>query len=174
MANEAWNHRRTAAKKYQPKRVRLLLVAESPPAGNERYFYFEDADSRDPLFEEVCAVLFEAVPDDKVTALKELRRRGVFVAELKPDAPRAGESLTTYVTPFLLNLETYAPEKIVLLGADVYAALQGPMNRSELPVVDAKVPSPDAGVEFRQKLRQALVRGELEKLIRPLKKKGGE
>ena len=170
MTNPAWNRRRTAAKKYQPKRVRLLIVAESPPADEELYFYFEGAE-HDPLFEEVAAVLFEVLPHDKVAALKELRRRGVFVVELKPDGPRAGEPMAQYVTPFLLNVDTYAPEKIVLLG-DAYAALHQPMTRSELPVVDVNVPAPDAGVEFRQKLRQALVRAELEKLIRPLKKSG--
>src|SRR6185503_13396991 len=59
MANEAWNRRRTAAKKYQPNRVRLLLVAEAPPAEESLYFYFEDHGSREALFDEVCAVLFE-------------------------------------------------------------------------------------------------------------------
>jgi hypothetical protein len=176
---EAWNRRKEAARKYQPKRVRLLLVAESPPPDLERYFYFEDGKSVDELFEEVCFVLFEGQPgDDKVPYLKELRRRGVFLVDAKPDAPRKGEPLGPFVGPLLLNLDAYAPEHVVLLTADVYAAAYAPMKEAGLPVVDVRVPfsATEERVDFRQKLRQALVRAGLEKLIRPLPagKKGAE
>ena len=168
---QAWARRKAAAHVYQPKRVRLLLVAESPPADENGYFYFADASPSDPLFEEVCGVLFEAKPADNATAcLKELRRRGIFLVELKPDAPRSDEKLALYVAPLLLNLDALAPEKIVLISADVYAAAFREMAAAELPVVDVKVPLPSAGheVAFRQAFRQALVRGGLEKMIRPL------
>jgi hypothetical protein len=172
MSNPAWTRRRTAARKYQPNRIRLLLVAESPPPDEAGYFYFEDGASSDALFEELCGVLFEEKPGDRISALKELRRRGVYVTELKPDAPRAGESLSPYVMPFLLNLEPLAPERIVLVGADVYGALHPALAKAKLPVVDIPIPSPTTRdpVEFRQKLRQALVRADLERLIRPLSK----
>src|SRR5436189_5868257 len=102
MIGEAWARRRVAERKYKPNRIRLLLVAESPPADEGRYFYFEDAPALDELFEEVCGVLFEEKPGpDQATALKELRRRGVFVVDLKPDAPRRSEKLEPYVAPLL-------------------------------------------------------------------------
>jgi hypothetical protein len=182
---EAWTRRTIAARKYQPNRIRLLLVAESPPADEKRYFYFDDARSPDDLLAAVGGVLFEEEPaPDASAALKELRRRGVFVVDLKPDAPRQGEKLEPYVAPLLLNLETLAPEKIVLVGAEVHAAARAAMEKAGLPVVDARIPWPASGqeIEFRQAFRKALVRGELEKLIRPLtkqvkttstKKKGG-
>lgn len=172
MSNPAWTRRRTAARKYQPNRVRLLLVAESPPGDESLYFYFEDPHSGDPLFREVCEVLLEQAPPDKATALKELRRRGVFATELKPDGPRAKESLAAYVMPFLLNLGPLAPERIILIGGDVYDVLHPALTKAKLPVVDLRVPSPTTRdpVEFRQTLRQALVRADLEKLIRPLPK----
>jgi hypothetical protein len=170
-SNEAWTRRRTAARTYQPKRVRLLLVVESPPADENRYFYFEGAAAGDDLFNEFCSVLFEEEPQqhDRVRFLKELRRRGVFLADLKPDAPRAGEALGPYVAPLLLNIDTLGPDKIILIGADAYDASYAAMKKAALPVVDVRVPFPIAGqeVSFRQKLRQALVAG-LEKLIRPL------
>jgi len=169
--NEAWNRRKAAARKYQPKRIRLLLVAESPPADESRYFYFEDAESAEPLFEEVCGVLFEDTPrPDKGASLKELRRRGVFLVDLKPDAPRRAEPLGPYWGPFMLNLGPLAPEKIVLLTVDVYDALHSVMKKAGLPVVDLRIPFAPAGEQthFRQKVRQALVRADLEKLIRPL------
>jgi hypothetical protein len=164
----AWNRRREAARKYRPNRIRLLVVAESPPAEPERYFYFEDADSHDELFDALCEVLFEAAPaGEKAPYLKELKRRGVYVTELKPDAPRDGESLAPYIAPFALNLYDLAPERIVLVSADVYAAY-GPLKKDGHPVVDVRIPAPSAkdGVKFRQAFRQALVRAELEKLIR--------
>jgi hypothetical protein len=168
--NEAWTRRKVAARPYQPKRIRLLLVAESPPAALDPYFYFEEA-GPEALFEGVCEVLFETAPsDDRVPFLDELRRRGVFTIELKPHAPRSKEPLARYVPPLLLNIDTLSPEKIILISSEVYAATYAVMNRTGFPVVDVKVPFPAAGheLEFRQKFRQALVRGGLEKLIRPL------
>lgn len=171
MTNTAWNRRRLAGMKYQPKRIRLLLIGDSPPADLERYFYFEDANSTDPVFEEVCAVLFEQRPgNDKVSCLKELRRRGVFLIDLKPDEPRQGEPLAPDVGPLLINVGTHAPEKVILIGSDVYGAAFQPMSKAGVAVVEARVPFPGAGqeVKFRQAFRQALVRADLEKLIRPL------
>lgn len=171
MMTPAWNRRREAARKYRPKRIKLLLVAESPPEDESRYVYFEAADSADPLFEEVCQVLFdsESTPE-KTTGLKELRRRGVFVVELKPDAARKDESLVPYVPPFLINLDTLAPEKIVLIGDDAYRAAFPLMEKADVPVVDVRVPlpTPEHEADFHRTLRQALVRADLEKLIRPL------
>ena len=159
-----------AAQRYRPNRIRLLLVAESPPEDPARYFYSEDARSTDPLFDAVCEVLFEGERADKTTALKELKRRGVFVVELKPDSPRGESKLAAYVAPFLINLETLGPEQIVLVGDDVHAAAYRAIDKAGLPAVDVKVPDPAAGdqASFRNKLRQALVRGGLEKLIKPL------
>jgi hypothetical protein len=163
--------RATAAAKYQPKRMRLLIAAESPPENEATYFYFEDPAARDELFSEITEVLFEASSGtEKVSYLKELRRRGVFVVELKPDAPRHDEPLGPYVPPFLINAGTLAPEHIILVGPAVYDAAYGAMEKAGLPVVDVRVPTPSSGreVTFRQSFRQALVRADLEKMIRPL------
>jgi len=168
--NPEWTRRRMAAPKYRPNRIKLLLVAQSPPEDPARYFYFEGTGSTDPLFDAVCEVMFEGERVDKPAALKELKRRGVFVVELKPDAPRVDEKLAPYVPPFLINLETLGPEQIVLIGDEVHAAASRAIEKAGLPVVDVKVPDPAAGdvASFRNKFRQALVRGGLEKLIKPL------
>ncbi len=169
--DDAWKRRQAAAAKYRPKRIRLLLVAESPPEDANRYFYFEDVRSADFLFEEVCDVLFEERPrHDKVPFLKELRRRGVFLVDLKPDAPRRGEPLGPYVGPLMLNIDTLSPEKIMLIKADVYDAAYRDMKKAGLAVIDVRIPFPSSGQQelFRQKFRQALVRAGLERLIRPL------
>jgi len=173
----AWRRRREAAIKYRPKRIRLLLVAESPPAESDRYFYFEGAGAHEPLFDGVCEVLFEERPQgDKTPYLKELRRRGVFLVELKPDGPRDREALGPYVAPFVLNLYELAPERVVLVSADVHAAAFVPLKKDGREVVDVRIPFPAPGheVKFRQALRQALVRSGLEKSIRRLPRKDVE
>jgi hypothetical protein len=169
--NPAWNRRKMAAQKFRPKRIRVLLVAESPPADLERYFYFEEPGSADPLFEQICEVLFEEKPrlDSKPVYLAQLRRRGVFVVELKPDAPREDEKLEPYVPWLALTLDPLAPQRVVLIG-DAYGAARAKLVDAGFQVVDIKVPAPTAGKEaaYRQELRTALVRGDLESLIRPL------
>jgi hypothetical protein len=80
----------------------LLLIAEGPPENLSRYFYFEDDASDDPLLREVCEVLFEgAPPADKKARLKELKRRGVFLIELRPDAPLGDAKPSTTRTGWL-------------------------------------------------------------------------
>ena len=49
-ADAARRRRDRAARKYRPKQVELLLVAEAPPAALDRYFYFEDVREQDSLF----------------------------------------------------------------------------------------------------------------------------
>jgi hypothetical protein len=169
--NPDWNRRRVAASRYRPNRVRLLLIAESPPADAARYFYFDDVTEADDLFEQVAGVMFEEQPTHrKEPFLRELRRRGVYLIDLKPDAPRHGEPLAPYVAPLVLNIGPLAPEAIVLITADVYDAAYRELKKAGLPVVDVRIPWPATGheVEFRQRFRQAVVRGGLEKLIRPL------
>jgi len=170
--NPDWNRRRQAASRYRPNRVRLLVIAASPPADTTRWFYFEDDTPADDLFEEVVRVMFEEErgTQRKEPFLRELRRRGVFMMDLKPDAPRHGEPLAPYVAPLLLNIGPLAPEAIVLIEGDVYDAAYREMKKAGLPVVDVRVPSPSSGheIEFRRQFRVALIRGGLEKLIRPL------
>ena len=165
--NPAWLRRQAAARIHQPKKIRLLILGESPSA-DDRWFYYTGADSMDAMFEAVCEVLLEQKPTgEKEPYLKELKRRGVFYVELKPDASRVDEKLAGYVPPLLINLGILAPEHIVLVGPDVYEAAYKPLAKAGLPVVDVRVPEPGHAVEFRQKMRQALVRADLEKLIRP-------
>src|SRR5439155_15942143 len=76
------------------------------------------------------------------------------------------------VGPLLLNVETLGPEAVVLVTRDVYEAAHAGMKKAGLPVIDVRLPFPSEGhaLEFRQKLRQALVRAGLETLIRPLRR----
>jgi hypothetical protein len=76
--------RRQAAKKYQPSKVKLLIVAEAPPCATDRYFYFENVDRHDWLFRYVWEGLTGTKPerDEKAKHLAALRDAGVFLIDL--------------------------------------------------------------------------------------------
>ncbi len=171
MADDASDRRRLAAEKYRPHPTRLLLVAESPPKDLRRYFYFEQMDSHDHLFEHVCEVLFGERPHhNKPPFLSELQRRGVFVVDLLSDGPRNGRKLGPAVQPFLERLKDIAPERIIVIKADVCRALCPKLKEAGYPATQSVIPFPASGQQekFRQAFRDALKRGGLDGLIRPL------
>ncbi len=48
-----------ARKKYLPKQINVLFVAEAPPKfSSNRFFYFEKVDKQDSLFWETMKVLY--------------------------------------------------------------------------------------------------------------------
>jgi len=170
-SNPAWNRRRQAADAYRPKAIRLLLIAAGPPEESSHYFYFVGDDAGEPLLREVCEVLFEGPPPlDRTARLKELRRRGVFLVDLRPDAPLGDAKPSDYADWLVLRLEELRPEHVVLVHPAAYDAAYRKLTAAKWPVSDVRVPFPAAGREadFRRELRTALVREGLEKLIRPL------
>jgi hypothetical protein len=89
----ALKKRRAAAARYKPDRIDLLLIGEAPPSSEDRFFYFEDVREHDSLFRYVCRVLLEREPtrDNKAELLEDLRRRGVFLIDLR-ETPVDGAS----------------------------------------------------------------------------------
>jgi hypothetical protein len=167
---EARRRRQAAARKYQPKTIRLLLLDEAPSEDLGRYFYFEDADSIDPLFEHVCFVLFETKPaGEKVPFLKEMRRRGIFVMELKPDDPIGDADRRDLARWLPLRVEPLQPQCIIAIGPKVYEAARAELEKADLPLFEHKVPEPRGKAQvFVSELRAAIVKAGLERLIRPL------
>src|SRR4051794_26313927 len=94
----ARRRRYRAAAKYRPQRIKLLLIAEAPPAALDRYFYFESVGEHDALFRYVYRVLLNKEPtrENKLQLLRQLRDRGVFLVDLKLD-PIDGSALSTHV-----------------------------------------------------------------------------
>lgn len=70
--------RHAVAKKYLPKHIECLFIAEAPPA-ELRYFYFEESNDHDGLFINMMRALFDDVSEMKATEIrsrkKELLRR---------------------------------------------------------------------------------------------------
>src|SRR5437868_6296633 len=90
-SDEGGKRRAEAAARYKPKKIRLLIVAESPPKPKPpepaRYVYFEDVRQQDSLFRCVARGLLGQEPtrDNKAELLAKLRDEGVFLVDLMPD-----------------------------------------------------------------------------------------
>lgn len=151
--------RAAAAEKYKPEQVRLLLVAEAPPAALDRYFYFEDVREHDSLFRYVVRGILGVEPlrDGKRPALEQLRDRGVFLLDLCEE-PLGNVPLGSYVPDLVDRATTLAPEWIILIKATVYDAAFSALKSAGLPVVDARIPFPGSGQQrrFEREFAEAL------------------
>jgi hypothetical protein len=154
--------REKAAERYRPNTIDTLLVAEAPPAASDRYFYFETVTSHDHLFRHVCKVVLGKAPDraHKAAALQELKARGIFLIDLKPD-PVDGSDLRLYVPDLVKRCKGLKPRRIILIKATVYEAAYDALLSAGLPVVDERVYFPSSGrqaefeVQFARALRAA-------------------
>jgi hypothetical protein len=154
--------RQKAAEKYRPDDVRVLLVAEAPPANDERYFYFEDVASNDWLFLGVAEVVFGHKPGrvDKAASLARLQGMGFFLIDLKLD-PADDAPLQSFVPGLLARCRALAPERIILIKATVFDVAFQPLRSAGHPVVNQRVYFPSTGrqPEFREQFAAALGAG---------------
>jgi hypothetical protein len=146
----ARRQRERAARKYQPDDVKLLLVAEAPPAVLDRYFYFEDVPRHDSLFRYVARSILKTEPTrtNKAELLARLRDRGVFLIDLKRD-PVDGRSLATEVPDLVRRIRKLDPDKIIVIKASVYDLVKRPLAEAGLPVVEERIPFPGSGQQRR-------------------------
>jgi hypothetical protein len=150
-ADEARRRRRAAAARWRPDHIDLLLVAEAPPSALERYFYFEDVATHDSLFRHVVeGVLGEKPTRDKAPYLDALRERGVLLIDLSVDPfSDRREAIPRCIPDLARRARALRPERIVLIGAEVYDAAYGTLRRAGLPVVDVRLPYPGSGQQRR-------------------------
>lgn len=139
--------RAAAAKQYQPDKVRLLLVAQAPPDADDRYFYFSGVAQHDWLFRAVARAILpdtELTRTNKEALLAQLRDRGVFLIDLKPD-PVDGSDLLPNVPALLTRIAGLEPERIILIKADVFRAAYPALAAAGLPVSKVRIPFPSSG-----------------------------
>jgi len=146
----ARRRRERAARKYRPRSVDLLLVAESPPRALDRYFYFEDVPKPDALFRYVAGTILATEPtrETKPAHLAALRDRGIFLIDLKPE-PTSETRLTGEVPGLIRRIRQLKPRSIILIKTTVYDAAFVALRDSGLPVVDERVPFPGSGQQRR-------------------------
>jgi hypothetical protein len=146
--------RRRAAARYKPQRVRLLLVAETPPLARPpdppRYFYFENVSKHDYLFRAVVRGVLGAEPDrrGKSALLTRLRRSGVFLIDLKPD-PSDPRPLSAFVQSLVRRCRQLRPKRIILIKTSVYDEAYATLVEAGLPVAGSRVPFPGWGQRAR-------------------------
>lgn len=164
-AAEVRERRTAAAKQYQPDKIRLLLVAQAPPEAEDRYFYFPDVAQYDGLFRAVVQVLLphaDRTRTNKASLLAELRDRGVFLIDLKPDPivnSRASRpELRPHVPALLARIAELEPERIVLIKTDVYDVAYPALEAAGMPVSKVRIPFPSygQGAKFRVAFGRAL------------------
>jgi hypothetical protein len=149
-ARPARQRRYRAARRFRPVTVRLLLVAEAPPASLDRYFYFTDVRAHDSLFRHVASEILGREPsrENKAEILRLLRDAGVFLIDLKLD-PTDGSPLASHVPSLIRRVRRLQPHKIILIKATVYDAAYRPLRDAGFPVADVRVPFPGSGQQAR-------------------------
>ena len=161
VCDAARRRRARAAGKYRPSRVKLLLVAEAPPAALDRYFYFEDVNAHDSLFRYVARGILDVEPTraNKPELLGSLKREGVFLIDLKRD-PVDGAPLTAEVPGLLARVKRLRPDRMIVIKSSVFDLVRLPLLDAGLPLVDERVPFPGSGQQrrFEQAFARALSR----------------
>ncbi len=165
VAAQIRERRTAAARRYQPSRIRLLLVAQAPPEADDRYFYFPDVAQHDWLFRAVVQALLPGVEltrDNKSALLEQLRDGGVFLIDLKPDpivnSRDSLAELRPHVPALLQRIAELGPERIILIKTDVYDAVYTALAVAGLPVSKVRIPFPSHGQQekFRVAFGRAL------------------
>ncbi|MDN5204633.1 hypothetical protein QQ008_24795 [Fulvivirgaceae bacterium BMA10] len=123
---------------YRPEQVRMLFIAEAPPANSDRFFYFPDVRTGDSLFLHVIRAVFpelNEVETKQIRAMKEellhrFREAGCFLEDssLKSIAKEVGHGekirlLRIEQEALHQRIQRYkSTSKIVLVGATVFKA----------------------------------------------------
>ncbi|OBK23801.1 hypothetical protein A5634_05040 [Mycobacterium asiaticum] len=167
---EQRSRRAHAAEQYRPERIRLLLIAEAPPADPNRYFYFHEVNAYDSLFRHVARSLLAVDPtrENKPELLAQLKQDGVFLIDLNPD-PIDGTPLNSYVPELVHRVQELSPERIVLIKATVYDAAYRTLAAAGLPVSSVRIPFPGSGQQtnFSQAFANAVRESEAGYVARP-------
>ena len=164
--------------RYKPITVRILFIAEAPPAFRfNRLFYFEDLRDGDTLFLEMMKTLYhsevgftengfspgssaEGIRSRKSELLARFMREGYFLidASEEPMPDRASSSqklalLRASVPRLIVRLKEFAVEKstpIVLIGGVTYSACaQSLMDLGFNVINEAMIDHPARGGQLR-------------------------
>jgi hypothetical protein len=163
-----------ARNKFKPyEGVKLLLIAESPPASGG-YFYFDRATGKDSLFRETMKALGMFPEDkkmpkgfDKRPLLKEFQLRGFFVvdASYEPvDKLRTREKklvITKEIPRLIADIRKLNPEKIVIVKSSLFVLVKKALEKAgigEKILNPGALPFPSHGHQktFRQTLRRLI------------------
>ncbi|MGH2556544.1 MAG: hypothetical protein ACRDHO_12605 [Actinomycetota bacterium] len=166
--------RKRAARRFKPRSIRLLLVAESPPSATDRYFYFTDVAKHDGLWAETMkhfyAEDFGPVAIERARKeewLRKLQAQGLFLIDAVKE-PIAGSHtarvriIRSQADALVSEIGRLEPRGIVLIKSTVWEALHEIFEDEELPVLNrGPIPFPGSGQQrrFHEELERLGVRG---------------
>lgn len=166
VANNGKTQRDEARARYRPDNIKLLLIAEAPPAALDRFFYFENVKDHDHLYIETMNALYCQKPynvghlrRNKKSYLERFRTDGFFMIDAVEDpidqavSNRNSESIIIERRQDLFDrLEKLKVRdaKIILVKASVYHSLFGPMKNLGYNIInEGVVPFPSTGQQER-------------------------
>jgi len=151
-------------RRYEPESIKLVIVAESPPASG-RYFYDPDGRRTEPLFAALMKQL-NYPPDTKESGIREIQRRGWVLVDATYDPindrnNRKREKAIIRDYPLLRNdlksLKLDSKTPIILIKANVCRALEPRLISDGFNVINGgKVvyfPASGRQSEFRRQFR---------------------
>lgn len=163
-----------AAKKYRPKKTRVLFVAEAPPLSIDRYFYFEDVKRADWLWIALMKELFHTEWGQmryerawKRYWLLKFQKNGYQLIDAVK-RPITGLSaarvqiIKREVQELISEIKRIKPKCIVLIKATVHDALFQELGKAHLQVMNKRpLPFPGFGRqnEFHRKFRRLRIAG---------------
>jgi hypothetical protein len=131
---------------YAPKNIKLVVVAESPPASG-KYFYDPTGSAREPLFAALMKQLgFE--PSTKEAGLRYFQERGWLLVDatyqqvdkLAKDAIQTRDEVIASDYPLLLaDLSSLLPDRtvpLVLIKANICRILEPRLGRNGFKVIN--------------------------------------
>ena len=165
-----------ARRRYRPKLVKVLFVAEAPPSDPRRFFYFERVSGHDWLFLALMRWLYDDARACETRELRESKREfllrfqadGYYLLDARetPMPPRASppvkRRLLTESMPALMKKlrRVCSPEtRIVLISSAVYRVCCVPLRSARFNVINTETidfPSTGRQLYFARKLGRLL------------------
>ncbi len=165
----------SARRKYRPKKIEYLFVAEAPPReGSRRFFYFEDVKTGDSLFLETMKVLYpEDYSDTKIVRLqkrrflKHFQEDGFYLID-STDRPmedsrsaKKRKQIAKALPSLRRKLKRLATgdTKIILISATVYQVCAAELKSDGFNVVNSEMidfPGSGGQGKYKKKLSELL------------------
>ncbi len=171
-----------ARQKFKPKKIKYLLIAETPPKSNsDRFFYFENVENQDSLFLETIKLLYPR----ETTPLKpkEIRKRKKeFLEKFKNDGFYLIDSLdqpfeNKYSTSKKIKLikdgqkalgekiQNLLSEqtKVILIAVPVFKANFQFLKNQNVPIINEEAidfPGSGGQKKFREKMNRILTKSD--------------
>ena len=137
--------------KYRPPRPKLVLIAESPPAGG-KYFYDPSGRVTEPLFRAMMRDVLGISPNSKEEGLSEFAKAGFLLVDAtytpvnKSFSPKERNAKILEDYPLLLeDLNDLLPSKatkIMLIKANVCRLLDARLQSDGFTVLNRRIVVP--------------------------------